>query len=276
VNSFQMTARGSSPVAMMTATASRILKICYRLTGTDNNVPDRLQAPNPTAQSTPFGRRVLVADFGGNKIAIVGANGHIEWQFPAEKPQDVWMLKNGNILFSHLRGAKEITLKKQVMWEYCSPAGTEVQSCQPLPDGQVLVVECGTKRLLEISSDGTITRKIQFRIKTKGTHNQMRGSRRTSDGRYWVSAKAEPRGTSNSTETVLSCGRSKFPGDPHDVRELPNGNIPRRLRRKEAHFRVLINLGEVVWNLSQSDLPNNPLRLLSGFQRACRTDTPWL
>ncbi len=76
----------------------------------NNSVPDRLQ-PTDRAQSVvPFGRRVLVSDYGGNKVAIVAADGQIEWSVPAEKPQDVWMLANGNVLFSHLRGAREVNM----------------------------------------------------------------------------------------------------------------------------------------------------------------------
>jgi hypothetical protein len=46
----------------------------------NNSVPDRLQPPLTSAQAKPFGRRVLVADFSGDKVAIVAADGTVEWQ----------------------------------------------------------------------------------------------------------------------------------------------------------------------------------------------------
>jgi hypothetical protein len=39
----------------------------------NNSVPDRLQPPRFTAKAEPFGRRVLVADFSSDQVAIVAA-----------------------------------------------------------------------------------------------------------------------------------------------------------------------------------------------------------
>ena len=198
-------------------------------------------------------------------MAIVRADGTIEWQFPAEKPQDVWMLVNGNVLFSHLRGAKEVAHDKHIVWEYRSPEATEVHGCQPLADGRVLVVECGTRRLVEVGRDGQIARAIAVPVKTANTHNQMRGCRRTTDGRYLVCAKGD--------RAVLELGPDgkmireiKTPGDPHEVRELPGGNLLIGCGEGESVIE-LDRTGKIVWTLRSTDVPGNPLRLISGFQR---------
>jgi len=214
---------------------------------------------------TPFGRRMLVSDYGGRKVAIIAADGRVEWEHPAEKPQDVWMLANGNILFSHLRGAREVTLEHKVVWSYRAPEETEVHGCQPLPDGRVMVVECGTKRLVEIGRDGQIAREIAVPVKTQNTHNQMRGCRRTKDGRYLISAKGDRAILELSAEGKLL--RSiPTPGDPHEVRELPNGHLLIACGEGEAMIE-LDREGKTVWKLGTQDVPNNPLRLISGFQR---------
>jgi hypothetical protein len=206
-----------------------------------------------------------VSDYGGDKVAVVGADGEIEWQFPADKPQDVWMLANGNVLFSHLRGAREVTMEKKIVWEYTSPEKTEVHGCQPLPDGRVMVVECGTKRLIEVGRDGQIVREIAVPVKTKNTHDQMRGCRRTKDGRYLVCAKGDRAILELSAEGKLL--RSiKTPGDPHEVRELPNGHLLIACGEGEALLE-LDREGKTVWKLGTQEVPNNPLRLISGFQR---------
>jgi FAD dependent oxidoreductase len=231
----------------------------------NNNISDKLQAPNLAQTSKPFGRRVLVSDYGGNKVAIIAADGRVEWEFPAEKPQDVWMLSTGNVLFSHVRGAREVTMAKKIVWEYTSPEGTEVHGCQPLPDGRIMVVECGTKRLVEVSRDGKITREIAVPVKTKNTHDQMRGCRRTLDGRYFISAKGDRAILELSAEGKLL--RSfKMPGDPHEVRELPNGHLLIACGEGEALLE-LDREGKAVWKLGTQEVPNNPLRLISGFQR---------
>jgi len=231
----------------------------------NNNIPDRLQAPSLKQGGVAFGRRVLVSDYGGDKVAIVAADGRVEWSYPAQKPQDVWMLANGNVLFSHLRGAREVGPDKKMAWEYSSPEGTEVQGCQPLPDGRVLVVECGTRRLVEVGRDGGITREIAVPVRTKNTHNQMRGCRRTLDGRYWVCAKGD--------RVVMELGADgrlmreiKTPGDPHEVRELPNGHLMIACGEGEAVIEM-DREGRTVWKLGTAEVPDNPLRLVSGFQR---------
>ncbi|GAA5143718.1 hypothetical protein GCM10023213_32230 [Prosthecobacter algae] len=228
-----------------------------------NHLSDAAQA-EPTSVP-PFGRRVLVSDYGGDKIAIIAADGRVEWEHPAEKPQDVWMLANGNILFSHLRGAREVTMEKKIVWEYTSPKGTEVHGCQPLPEGSVMVVEGGTKRLVEIGRDGKIAREIPVPVKTKKAHDQMRGCRRTADGRYLISAKGDRAVLELSAKgDVLR--EIKTPGDPHEVRELPNGNLLIACGEGEALIE-LDREGKTVWKLGTQEVPNNPLRLISGFQR---------
>ncbi len=222
-------------------------------------------APVAAPHVTPFGRRMLVSDYGGNKVAIIAADGRVEWEHPAEKPQDVWMLANGNILFSHLRGAREVTLDHKVVWSYRAPEKTEVHGCQPLPDCNVMVVECGTKRLVEVGRDGQITREIAVPVKTQNTHDQMRGCRRTRDGRYLISAKGDRAILELSAEGKLL--RSiQTPGDPHEVRELPNGHLLIACGEGEAMLE-LDREGKTVWKLGTQDVPNNPLRLISGFQR---------
>jgi hypothetical protein len=228
-----------------------------------NVLSDPLPAPARPVPS--YGRRVLLSDYGGNKIAIVSADGQVEWEHPAEKPQDVWMLANGNVLFSHLRGAREVRPDHAVVWSYRAPANTEVHGCQPLPDGRVLVVEGGAARLVEVGRDGEILREIAVPVKSKNAHNQMRGCRRTPDGRYLISAKADRAILELSAEGKLL--RSiPTPGDPHEVRELANGNILVACGEGEAMLEVDRG-GTAVWRLGKEDVPGNPLRLVSGFQR---------
>src|SRR5689334_16836700 len=99
----------------------------------------------------------LCCDYNGGKVCVVSAAGEIEWEFAAKNPQDCWKLPNGNILFAYMGGAKEVVpATKAVVWEYTAPEKVEVHACQPLPDGNVLVVECGTSRLVEVDRAGKI------------------------------------------------------------------------------------------------------------------------
>jgi hypothetical protein len=105
----------------------------------------------------PIRHRFLCCDYLGGKVCIVSAEGVEEWRVEAKNPQDCWMLPGGKILFAHRNGTNEVTPGKQVVREYKAPESAEVHSAQPLPDGEVLVVECGTKRILEVDNGVAIS-----------------------------------------------------------------------------------------------------------------------
>ena len=73
---------------------------------------------------------------------------------------DVWMLSNGNILFTRMEYVTEITPDKKVVWRYdCNPeAGpkhTEVHTCQPIGLDRVMFVVNGLPPKLMIVNKKT-------------------------------------------------------------------------------------------------------------------------
>src|SRR4030095_15154568 len=138
------------------------------------------------AAETPTRHRFLCCDYQGNKVAIIAADGSVEWEFAAQTPQDCWLLPNGNVLFCYRNGAKEVSRDQQVVWEYKAPPPAQCHSCQPLPDGRVLVAECGMSRLVEAGRDGQIAKEIKVASQAKNMGHQFRGTRKTADGHYWT------------------------------------------------------------------------------------------
>src|SRR5258708_8824905 len=61
--------------------------------------------------------RFLCCDYQGNKVAIIAADGSVEWEFGAQTPQDCWFLPNGHVLFCYRNGAKKVSPDKQVVLE---------------------------------------------------------------------------------------------------------------------------------------------------------------
>ena len=211
--------------------------------------------------------RFLCTDSNGGKVAVVAADGAIEWEFACEHPQDCWALPNGNYLFCHAHGAIEMTSEKKTVWEYQAGEKAEVHACQPLPDGRVLVVECGPSRLLEIGRDGKIAKEIKLPLPpaTVNLHDQYRGVRKTRDGHYLICRKGEHR-----VEELDGEGRVlraiPVPGDVHEAVQLANRHL--LIALGDGH--KLIELDEndkVVWEVNERDLSGNPLRLMAGLQR---------
>jgi len=211
------------------------------------------------------GPRFLNCDYNGGHVSIVAADGSIEWQVDVKNPQDCWMLPNGNVLFAYLNGAKEVTKDKQVVWEYKAPEKVECHAAQPLPNGNVLITECGTSRIIEVDRQGKIAKEIKLTTTTDKMHNQFRGTRKTPEGHYLVCFKGEGKVVElDGDGKVLR--EVKVPGDPHEVVLLPNKNWlidcgdGHKVEEVDPHDKV-------VWELNENDLPGNPLRLMAGCQR---------
>jgi hypothetical protein len=209
----------------------------------------------------------LCTDSAGGKVAAVAADGTIEWEFACQHPQDCWVLPDGNFLFCHSGGALEMTRDKKVVWEYKAGEKTEVHACQPLPDGRVLLVENGPCRIIEVGRDGKIAKEIQLAPPpaTVSLHDQFRGTRKTKDGHYLVSRKGE-----HKIEELDADGKSlreiPVPGDVHEALLLPDGHL--LVACGDGHRIVELDAGlKVVWELTENEVPGNPLRLMAGVQR---------
>jgi hypothetical protein len=211
-------------------------------------------------------RPFLCCDYNGGKVCAVSAEGKIEWEYACKAPQDCWRLPNGNYLFCFVSGALEVTPAKQVVWEYKAPEKVEVHSCQPLPDGRVLIVEGGTSRIIEVDRAGKIAKEIKLvTAPTVVTHNQYRGTRKARNGHYFVCFKGE-----GKIVELYGDGRVlrsiHVPGDPHEVVPLPDGHL--LVTCGDGHKAIELDAQEkVVWELGENDLPGNPLRLMAGCQR---------
>ncbi len=216
-------------------------------------------------ESRAGAKRFLCTDYAAGKVCIVSADGEVEWQTLAKSPQDCWQLPNGNILFCHVGGAVEMTRDHQITWEYKAPQDVECHACQPLANGMVLVVEGGTKRIVEVDRNGHITKEVPLPTSVTNAHNQFRGTRKLPSGNYLVACKGEGKvievtGEGRTVREIL------VNGDPHEALPLPNGNI--LITCGDGHNVVEVGLdGKTVWELKENDLPGLPLRLMAGAHR---------
>ena len=221
---------------------------------------------NPSA--TRMGRlvhRLLCCDYQGNKVAIVSGAGDIEWEFAAQNPQDCWYLTNGNVLFCHKNGAKEVSPTGEVIWQYEAPIEAQCHSCQPLTNGNVLIAECGLGRLIEVDRNSRVAKLITIESHPIIIEHQFRGTRKTADGHYWTCLMDEKKVVELSGDGVLV---SEIPvkGWPHAVIKLPNGHLLVSLGSAGAVIEIDQHL-DVVWQIAGDEVAGNPLSLPAGLQR---------
>lgn len=213
----------------------------------------------------PLSHRFLAVDYGANMIRIVSADGEITWQYPASKPQDAWMLKNGNILFTHKLGVQEVTPDKKIVWEYKTEKPNEVHSCQPLKNGNYMVAVSGPCVIHEIDMDGKIVKTVKLKTNQTKIHRQMRIARKIDNGNYLVGHNADKviREYDPNGKVIREIN---VEGNGHAAYRLGNGNT--LISTGDGHKIIEVDKNDkVVWQINENDLEGNPLRFIAGMQR---------
>lgn len=128
---------------------------------------------------------------GYNKIFLIN-DGKIIWTYATGggwEYDDVWMLSNGNILFTRMQYIAEVTPRKEVVWHYDAPRGTEIHACQPIGLDKVMFVQNGTPPKLFVTNIKTKAVEGEHDLPydpAKGVHAQFRHVRYTAKGTYLV------------------------------------------------------------------------------------------
>ena len=136
-----------------------------------------------------------------NKMFLVH-DGKPIWTYSTGKGyeyDDVWMLSNGNILYSRMQYVAMVTPDKKVVWRYdCNnepgPKHTEIHTCQPIGLDKVMFVENGLPPKLKIINikTGAVEVDHELPYRQPGSpndiHGQFRRTRVTAQGTYLVAA----------------------------------------------------------------------------------------
>ncbi len=222
------------------------------------------------------GHRLLIQ--GNSKLAIVSADGQIEWEMPWGGIHDIHVLDNGNIMVQqHMKKVVEIDVKtKQIVWSYDSStqhgnAGkrVEVHTFQPLHDGNVMIVESGPARIIEVNRAGEVQREIKLKVDHPHPHTDTRLARKLISGHYLVCHEAD--GTVREYDAkgdviweyqVPLFGKNRKGGHGLEAfgdkcfaaLRLPSGNT--LIATGNGHSVLQVSPEkEIVWQLHQNDLP---------------------
>jgi hypothetical protein len=183
-------------------------------------------------------------------IPINDANGTLE------ELGDATMLSNGNIVFCRKVGVSEITPEKKIIWNMDAPKDTEIHSVQPLGTNRVLIVENAKPAKLLIINTVTGQTEKELALPTphpdKSPHLQFRRVRLTKDGTYLAAHLDDNKVVEYDADgkTVWSFAT---PGGPWDAVRLKNGNT--LISSFHNTVQEVNKQGEVVWQLSQKDIP---------------------
>jgi hypothetical protein len=189
---------------------------------------------------------------------------------------DATMLSNGNIVFSRLRGATEITPKKEVVWNYEAPKGTEIHTCQPIDTDRVFICQNGlpAKALIINKKTGKIEMEHLLPIKSpddpKSVHGQFRHIRMTKAGTYLIAC--------------LGLGKViEFDKDWKEIWSVDAPSAWAAIRLKNGNTLISGNQNgyvrevnpkkEIVWEINKNDLPGIPLYTVQEVNRLANGNT---
>ena len=190
-------------------------------------------------------------------------DGKVVWQYSIpqhtesegiQEFDDVTMLASGNIVYACMSGAGIITPEKKIIWEFRCPKGTETHSCQPIGKDSVLMVLNGNPAKVLIINTAThkILKEILIPTATTGTHGQFRHVRITQKGTIIV-----PQLTENKVVEYTLDGKEVWSinaKSPWSAIRLHNGNT--LISGDWSGYTREVNMkGEIVWELSQVDVP---------------------
>lgn len=200
-------------------------------------------------------------------IVFVMENNEIVWKHPAPESNDLWILPNGNILFTTGKGVLEMTRQNDTIFHYESES--PIFACQRLKNGNTFIGECTTGRMLEVSPKGKIMKEtciLPQGMETAG-FGFMRNARRLDNGHFLVAHYGNQTVKEYDVNGKVVWDLS-VPGGPHSVIRLPNGNTLIAVADKNQDPRIIevTEKGKTIWELSNADIPGKPLKFLGGFQ----------
>lgn len=221
------------------------------------------------AQSSGKGKTLhsfACTDYSQGKVFIISETGKVEWEYPAENCNDIWILPGGNLLFNTGKGVKEVNRKKEIIFSYESKS--EIYACQRLSNGNTFIGECNSGRLLEVSPQGKIVKEIKLLPDgTDGGHSYMRNARKLKNGNYLVAHYGLDK-VCEYDSTGKKIMEIPITGGPHSVIRLPQGNTLIACSDHNGDARVVEadKNGTIVWQLAKDELPGIELKFMTGMQ----------
>ncbi|MFD2872106.1 hypothetical protein ACFS5N_06490 [Mucilaginibacter ximonensis] len=200
-----------------------------------------------------------------NRMSLVN-DGKVIWTYQTGKgPEydDVWMLSNGNIMFTRMKYIAVITPGKKIIWkmDFKVPQGedhAEVHTCQPIGLDKVMFVVNAVHPQLYIVNYKTGKIEVQHEVPyqgadSRGIHGQFRRARLTAKGTYLISYLSQGRVVEYDRDfkEIWSYNTPK----PWAAIRLKNGNT---LITDETEWvtKEVNSKGETVWAFNcKTDLP---------------------
>lgn len=174
---------------------------------------------------------LLVGGWGLPYIAAYTPDGQECWRIPTDGKQiDLWLMDNGNVLYTYNGGVREVRrnlanpTNSTVVWDYKATPNAEIDGCQPLDSGRILISESRDGRLDIVEFERkTMVEKIRISITDHGigtAHANSRQVRKTAQGTYLFGLMNGQGGREYDAGGKLL---HEFPDVRYALQKLPDG-----------------------------------------------------
>ena len=186
---------------------------------------------------------------------------------------DATLLSDNTIVFSRKTGARKITWEKKIVWDFVAPKGHEVHACQPIGTDRVLMILNGRPAKLIVINLITGKPETEFELATNPkapVHTQFRRARMTAASTFLV-----PHKDMDKVVEYDATGKQIWTVDvpvPWSAVRLKSGNTLVSSGSTQV-IREFNPKGEVVWQLSQKDVPDIRLFSLQEANRLANGNT---
>jgi outer membrane protein assembly factor BamB len=229
--------------------------------------------PSPAAAAE---HRLVIQ--GNQRLAIVAADGHTEWEMPWGGIHDLHVLPSGNLMVQ--QGSSKVVEidvnTRRVVWSYDSATSNgnqgkrvEVHAFQPLPGGRIMIAESGPARIIEIDRQGKLLHEMPLKIDHPNPHTDTRLARKLPNGHYLVCHESDGAVREYTPEGAVAWefrvpmfgqqpkaghGPEAFGNRVFSAVRLSGGNTLIGTGNGHGVLEVTPG-GKIVWELHQHDLP---------------------
>jgi prepilin-type processing-associated H-X9-DG protein len=208
---------------------------------------------------TPSGN-LLVG--GSGRVMILAPDGKMLWEHKAGLVHDAWMLPTGNVLYAD-GSVTEVTPDHKVVFQYKSEVGGGggAYGCQRLENGNTMIAENSTGRILEVDAAGKAVFTLQIEPSQQGSHENMRLARKLKNGNYLVCLKGARllREVTPKGDTVLEIKTSNITFAA--FRTAKNTTYVSTL----DHVTEYDAAGKKVWEFANTDIPGVTITNMTGM-----------
>ena len=202
---------------------------------------------------------ILVVDARKGLVVKYTPDGKRVWSYPSNHCLDAWPLENGQVLMTFnpsektegKGGVRIVDADKKLVFEYLTEG--EVMSCQPLPDGNILVSKNSQGEVDIVDRSGKVVQNFPLKAKGMG-HRTVRFTRRTKEGTFLAAETY-----SNEMREYNAAGKLINTIAAHGIfsaQRLSNGHTLISTFYKPRVFEV-DREGKLVWELKLEDLPKD-------------------